>query len=122
MPNFNESSEAIRSYSPGDVLLHHTCDELANFRGQGRTTAARFPATTPKGAGIEAKILRPHPERPGELRSAVSTVHRLNPLELGSIEPVRRQSAPVIVLAIYLCAQKLYLAIYRRKWVSIASG
>jgi hypothetical protein len=34
---------------------------------------------------------------------------------LDLIAPARRQSAPVIVLAIYLTAQKLYLTIYRRK-------
>src|SRR6267143_2478378 len=88
---------------------------LVEHPSAAERTAARFAATTPKGSGIKPKVLRPHPECPSEPGPAVSTVHRLNPRKIGSIEPVRRQAAPMIVLAIYLCAKKLYRAIYRRK-------
>src|ERR1700682_3008828 len=48
---------------------------LIEHPAAAKRAAARLAATTPKGAGIEPEVLRSHPERPGEPRPAVSTVH-----------------------------------------------
>src|SRR5256714_14215797 len=100
---------------------------LSDHPAAAKRSTSRSAATaprTPECAWIEAPIVWPSGKGPRETgpagpfaarRAAGSESPFAHATSTFRIEPERRQSMPLILLAIYRYAKKLYLAIYRGK-------
>src|SRR5947199_9220440 len=89
---------------------------LVEHSGAAKRPAARPATTGPERPRIESEVFRTHPERPGELRPTVSFTHFTLSFHKASAAPLdANDSTGDISLR-----PKLYRAIYRRKFPSLA--